>query len=72
MVGLFWVCFGFVPHGASWLGFGWGGSTPGPFNLSLEGLLDPSGLSPEVTEWVTPDCAAGHRDSGFTGFLCCL
>ena len=72
MVFLSWVCLELRPHDASWLVFGQGGSTPGPLNLSLEGLLDPTGLFPEVTERVTPNFAAGHRDSGSDSLFCVL
>ena len=61
---LFGVCFGLVSIVLLGLFLVRGGSTPGSLNLSLKGRLDPSGLSPEVTEWVTPDFAAGHRNSG--------
>ena len=51
-------------YDSPWWGSGWGGSTSGPPNPSLEGRLDPLGLSLEATGWVTPDYAAGLRDSG--------
>ena len=53
------------PLSASRFCSGSGGSTSGPLNSSLEGRLDPLGLSPEAAEWVTPDSAAGHRASGY-------
>ena len=51
-------------YDSPWFGSVGGGSTSGPLNPSLEGRLDPLGLSPEATGWVTPDYAAGLRDSG--------
>ena len=51
-------------YDSPWCGSGWGGSTSGPPNPSLEGRLDPLGLSPEAIGWATPDYAAALRDSG--------
>ena len=56
-------------HDSPGFGLVWGGSTPGPPNPTLEGRLDHSGLSPEAFGWVTPDYAAGLRDSGYQNWL---
>ena len=48
---------------AAWSG--WGGSSHGTHNSSLEGQLGLYDLSPEATVRVTPVVTTGRRASGF-------